>query len=232
MKRKTNLIVAIDVDSFTKAKYLVRKLYPSVKIFKVGSHLFTNCGPKIINYINSLGAKVFLDLKYYDIPSVVASAVKEAAKLKVFMVDVHASGGSSMIKEVLKATKGIKNRPIILGVTVLTSFNQKELNELGISRSLNNQVLTLAKNALKLGIDGIVCSPHEISLLRKKLGRKFIIVSPGIRPCSMGDDQKRFMSPQEAAVLGADYIVVGRPIIKAIDPQEEAKIIIRSIKNK
>lgn len=211
------LIVALDVDSFEKAKKLVDKLYPTVKIFKIGIYLFTCCGRKIIDYIYKKGAKVFLDLKFHDIPSVVAKASKEAAKMGVFMFDMHAQGGLDMMRQAKKEA----GRSKVIGVTILTSKEGKD--EI-------RAVLKLAKLVKKAGLHGIVCSGREAKAVRKKLGKNFIIVAPGIRPkWAATDDQKRIMTPGEAIKAGADYIVVGRPIIKAKEPKEAAKRILDEI---
>ena len=207
------LILALDVDTFSKAKYFVNLLYPKIRIFKVGSQLFTGCGPKIIEFIHKKGAQVFLDLKFYDIPNTVANAVRQAARLEVKMLTLHISGGEQMLKEAVKAAKSealrLKvKRPLLVGVTVLTS----QLAE-------PREILKLAKLGLDCGLDGVVCSAQEIKLLRKNIPRKFIIVTPGIRPKSApADDQKRTATAVEAIKAGSDFLVVGRPILEAKDP--------------
>lgn len=217
LDNENKLIVALDVDSLARAERLVDILYPTVKIFKVGSQLFSVCGPEAVNVIKKKGAKVFLDLKYHDIPNTVRSAVKEAKKLKVFMLTVHASGGKEMMKEVA----GIVNRPLVVAVTVLTSQTGK---------NVTRQVLELAKLAKKSGLDGVVASCSEAKAIRKKLGKDFIVVTPGIRPeGTEAFDQKRIATPKDAIEAGANFIVVGRPIVQAQDPLEAALNILKQL---
>jgi orotidine-5'-phosphate decarboxylase len=214
---KDKLIVALDVDSEKRAKELVDMLCSEVKIFKVGSVLFTLSGPSIIKYINGKGGCVFLDLKFYDIPNTVKNAVGAATKLNVFMLTVHIGGG----REMLEGVVGVVNRPKIVGVTVLTSKSQKDAKD---------KVLDLAKLAKDAGLDGVVCSVHEALAVRKLCGRDFLIVTPGIRPKdSAVDDQKRTATPSEAIKAGADFIVVGRPIIQAENPLLAAQEILKEI---
>lgn len=214
---KDKLIVALDVDTLKEAKDLVDKLYPSVKIFKVGSQLFTACGPEAVKMIAQKGAKVFLDLKSHDIPNTVKKAVEVAAKLEVFMLTVHLSGG----KEMLQAAASVVNRPKIVGVTVLTSQSED---------GTANKVLELAKLAKNSGLDGVVCSVSETKMIKKELGKDFIVVNPGIRPKdSSSNDQKRVATPKEAIDAGADFIVVGRPVIQAEDPQQAALNIFKEL---
>ncbi|MFA5410687.1 MAG: orotidine-5'-phosphate decarboxylase [Candidatus Omnitrophota bacterium] len=217
MKQAPRIILALDVDNFAKAKYFVNKLYPEIKIFKVGLQLFTACGPEIIKFIRGKGARVFLDLKFNDIPNTMANAAKEALRQKVAMFTVHTLAGPTALKEVATACKGSKTK--VLGVTILTSICGHFLKDLGIQRSLPAEVLYLARMAKRSGLDGVVCSVEEAGLLRRKLGRNFIIVTPGIRPLSKGaDDQKRTASARQAIAAGSDFLVVGRPILKAEDP--------------
>lgn len=216
-KFKDRLIVALDVDTLQKANRLLSILYPTVKIFKVGSQLFSACGPEVVNVIRKKGAKVFLDLKYHDIPNTVKSAVEEARRLKVFMLTLHASGGEDMMKQAAK----VVNRPLIVAVTVLTSQTGK---------NVNRRVLELAKLAKKARIDGVVSSCREAATIRKKIGKNFIIVTPGIRPKGTeAFDQKRIATPKDAVLAGADFIVVGRPITKAKDPRLAAEEILRDL---
>ncbi len=218
MKQESRLILALDVDSIQRAKYFVNKLYPKIKIFKVGSQLFTAYGPRIVDLIHRKGAQVFLDLKFYDIPNTVANAVRAAVRLKVKMVTLHISGGREMLVAAIDAAKkqaksmGVK-RPLLIGVTVLTSKSAPSA-----------KILALAKEGLDCGLDGVVCSPKEAGLLRKKIKKSFFIVTPGIRPNNaIGDDQKRTATAQEAIKAGSDFLVVGRPIIFAEDPLSAAK---------
>jgi len=218
---KNSLIVALDVNSFEKAKKLIDKLAPYVNIFKVGSELFTSAGPKIIDYINRNKKKVFLDLKFYDIPNTVEKAVAAATKHKVFMLTLHASGGYEMLKCAEQVFKGMKKKPLLVAVTVLTSKDEK---------NVKTKVLDLAKLSKKAGLRGIVCSPQETWLVKKVCGKDFIVVNPGIRPLwAAKGDQKRVTTPEEAIKNGADFIVVGRPITKAKNPVSAAKRILEEL---
>lgn len=226
---KDRLIVALDVDSLKKAEALVDKLYPLVKIFKVGSQLFTIGGPEAIKMIHKKGAKVFLDLKFHDIPNTVAQAVRLTKDMGVFMVNLHASGGKKMMEAAVSA-KG-KNGPILLAVTVLTSLDTEELGDTGIKKSPTTYAKDLALLAKSCGLDGAICSAHEIATIRRACGERFIIVTPGIRPAkAKKHDQKRIATPEYALSCGADYIVVGRPIIRTKDPVLSAKAILDRIR--
>ena len=217
MKKRPNpqIILALDVDTLESAKNFINRLYPKIKIFKVGSHLFTAYGPKIIELLNKRCAQVFLDLKYFDIPNTVANAVAAACRLKVKMLTLHITGGPQMITAAVDAANryGKKNRPLLLGITVLTS-----------QPATVQRVLSLAKQGLEYGLDGVVCSVKEAAFLRKKINRDFFIVTPGIRPndCA-ADDQKRTASVRQALVAGSDFLVIGRPILKAQDPVKKAE---------
>lgn len=213
---KDRIILALDVDNQRRAEKLVDLLYPEIKIFKVGLQLFTISGGKIIKYLKDKGAQVFLDLKFFDIPNTVANASREAARLGVDMFTVHAQGGLEMMLQAKKAALdesrklGIKP-PIIIGVTVLTSQDNKG--------NIMVRVLSLARLAKKAGLGGVVCSVKEAKVLRATLGKDFIIITPGIRmPTGKKDDQKRIATPREAVKSGSDYLVVGRPILEAKDP--------------
>jgi len=210
MKSEKKIILALDVDTFERAKYFVDLLYPRIKIFKVGSQVFTGCGPKIVEYIRAKGGEAFLDLKFFDIPNTVARAVAQAARLKVKMLTLHISGGVEMIQAAVEAVERIKKsrRPLLIGVTVLTS-----------QKASQQKILALAKKGLANGLDGVVCSGRETEFLRKRLGGKFIIVTPGIRPKSGSrDDQKRIASARDALKAGSSFLVIGRPILEAADP--------------
>jgi len=213
MNPRTKLILALDVDTLDKAGYFVQKLYPKIKIFKVGIQLFTGCGPQIIEFINKKGAEVFLDLKFFDIPHTVANALRQAVRLKVKMLTLHILGDRQMLKQATQAAKDEARRlklkrPWLIGVTVLTS---KETNF--------TEVLRLTRVGLGCGLDGVVCSAGEAALLRKKIKKKFIIVTPGIRPAKIStDDQKRTATVKEAIKAGSDFLVIGRPILEAKDP--------------
>jgi len=218
MSANTRLIVALDVDSFAKAKKIVDALYPLVKIFKVGSQLFTCAGPESVEYIRKKGAEVFLDLKFHDIPNTVASAVRSAISLKVKMLTLHIAGGDEMLGAAVKAAyeeaRRLKaKRPMLIGVTVLTS-----------QAAGSDRVLSLARRAVGCGLDGVVCSVQEAAAVRRECGKDFIIVTPGIRaPGGDQGDQKRVATPAEAIAAGSDYLVVGRPIVAAADPLTSAK---------
>lgn len=210
---RPQVILALDVDSLSKAKYFVKKLYPKIKTFKIGLQLFTLAGPQIIKTIQKKGAGVFLDLKFLDIPNTVSNAVKEAVKLKVKMLTLHISGGEEMLRHAVAQARNTAlslkvRRPLLIGVTILTS-----------QKATCREVLKLAKIGLACGLDGVVCSVHEAALLRKEIKRDFIIVTPGIRPgTKIKDDQKRTASVSDAVKAGSDFLVIGRPILEAKNP--------------
>ena len=222
---KTELIVALDLSSFQKAKKIVNLIYPEVKIFKVGLKLFTCCGPKIVNWLVKKKMKVFLDLKLYDIPHTLEETVRLFCKMKVFMFTVHIQAGKealTKIKEaVFKEAKRLKiRRPLIIGVTILTS------QKIDYRRMKN-----LIKIAEEIGLDGIVASVKDIDFIRKNTKKRFIIVSPGIRIEKLrSDDQRRIATPKEAKLKKIDYIVIGRPILEADNPKEKAKEILEQLK--
>lgn len=230
---KDRLIVALDVDATDKALSLVQELKGSVTTFKIGSQLFTKAGPQIVRSIHKQGGRVFLDLKFHDIPSTVAKAGIEAARLGVFMFNVHVSGGGTMIQrcmEIVQETceKESIPRPIIIGVTLLTSICDETLrDDLGVSRSIPDQVVHFAKLAKHDGLDGVVASAKELPHIRESCGDDFVIVTPGIRPKGTStDDQTRIATPGWAIEHGANYLVVGRPITEAPDPQKAARDIL------
>ncbi len=233
---KGGLIVALDCDGKASAERLLEALSPSVEIFKVGSALFTACGPAIIDVIHRKGLKVFLDLKLHDIPNTVARVSRLITKFGVYMFNLHALGGLEMMRRARisadeEARSSKKDSPIILGVTILTSIDEGALRtDLGSERGLEEEVLHLAGLAGEAGLDGVVASPKEARVIRQTMGRDFIIVTPGIRPAGRpGEDQKRVATPREAVDSGADYIVVGRPIIEAEDPLQAAQRIIEEM---
>jgi orotidine-5'-phosphate decarboxylase len=223
-KTADRIIVALDVPTKREALDLVEKLRDQISFFKIGLQLYTAEGPEIVRAVSSTGAKVWLDLKLYDIPNTVARAVESANRLGVQMLTIHLSGGSEMIRV---ATSAGANNMLLLGVTVLTSATEETLREIGIQGGVNDQVLRLAKLGVEAGIDGVVASPHEIKPLRREFGDKIKIAVQGIRPSwSEPGDQKRFMTPREAFEAGADYIGIGRPITKHQNPREAvAKIL-------
>jgi orotidine-5'-phosphate decarboxylase len=231
---KERLIFALDVSSLEEVKKWARLLKGYVGIFKIGKELFTACGPKTIEVIHKAGGEVFLDLKFHDIPNTVAKAGVVAAGLGVKMFNVHTLGGLKMMEAVNEAVdKTCKRgrRPIILGVTILTSMDENAIKQVGIQGPIRKRVLQLAELAKKAGLDGVVASPLEVKDMKKKLGKDFITVTPSIRlPGSKPDDQHRTMTPREAIKAGADYIVVGRPIREAKDPVEAARKILEEMR--
>ncbi|MFH2138312.1 MAG: orotidine-5'-phosphate decarboxylase [Candidatus Omnitrophota bacterium] len=235
MKKETKLIVALDTDSLETAEGFVKILSPKVKYFKIGSQLFTMYGPKCVEMVKKYKGEVFLDLKFHDIPNTVANASISAVRLGVFMLNMHAIGGEVMLKTVMEKVKEECERskvkqPIILGVTVLTSMDRQQLNSVGVIRSVKNEVVHLAGLCKKCGLNGVVCSGKEIELLKRVMGDDFVLVVPGIRPAdSSTNDQKRIVTPTDAKKLGADYIVVGRPIVASKDPLKSAESILEQI---
>lgn len=231
--KRDQLIVALDVENFKKAKKIVKILGSQVVFYKVGMRLFTQEGPSLIRWLKKNNKKVFLDLKFHDIPNTVAQAVESATSLGVDLLTIHASGGPEMMKAAVEsakvnARKFRKKRPQIFAVTILTSIS--DLSYLGISKKVSEQVLSLAALSLKSGVDGVVCSPEEIKILKKKFGEKLKVLSPGIRFNEESkDDQKRVATPRQALMDGADYLVVGRPILHSSSPTEVVKRIFKSL---
>jgi orotidine-5'-phosphate decarboxylase len=221
------IIVALDVPTKKEALELVEQLRKKISFFKIGLQLFSAAGPKVVLEVLETGAKVFLDLKLFDIPNTVAHAVESVASLGVQMLTIHLSGGEAMVKATLAACP--KNMSI-LGVTVLTSFDETAIRALGISSTIEEQVSRLAKMGVAAGIDGLVVSPHEIEVLRPQFGDDIDLVVPGIRPpWSETADQKRVMTPRQALDAGADYLVIGRPIIAHSNPREAVAKILAEI---
>ena len=226
---RDRLIVVLDVPTQTEALNLVRDLSPEVAFFKVGLQLYTAAGPEIVRSVLATGAKVFLDLKLHDIPNTVAWTVESAGQLRVQMLTIHLSGGAEMIRAAVAARK---NNVSILGVTVLTSATEETLREIGVSDKIDDYVLRLAKVGVAGGIDGLVASPREVKMLRAQFGAKIKLVVPGIRPSwSEAGDQKRVMTPREALEAGADYLVIGRPIIAHPRPREAVTRILNEIES-
>jgi orotidine-5'-phosphate decarboxylase len=227
MDPRQRLIVALDVCSSAAARKIVAAVGDSAHAYKVGMQLYTAEGPAIVRELVGSGRKVFLDLKYHDIPNTVGAAVREAAQLGVSMLTVHASGGCKMLRAAAEAAQATNPNVLVLGVTVLTSFDEADLNMLGHRGGVLDQVLRLAALALSNGCQGIVASAQEASALREEFGRDFTIVTPGVRPAGSGaDDQARVVTPAEAIAAGASYVVVGRPITEAPDPAAEARAIL------
>jgi orotidine-5'-phosphate decarboxylase len=223
------LLAALDVDAATTATTLAERLRGHVGGFKVGSHLFTAEGPPFVRALTALGDRVFLDLKYHDIPNTVASAVRAAARMGVWMLNVHASGGRGMMRAARDAARQADSDriPLVIAVTVLTSFDGPSLADVGIERQVIAHVEHLALLAQDAGLDGVVASPRETGRVRERCGPDFLIVTPGIRsgPPKDGDDQVRTMTAADAVLAGANYLVVGRPIIAAPDPAAAADAI-------
>ena len=224
------IIAALDVPDAEAALNLARQLAPTVGVFKIGKELFVSAGPDIVRAIRDEGGAVFLDLKFHDIPNTVARAVAAAARLDVTMLTIHTSGGRDMMVAAESAAQEMDNPPLVLGVTVLTSMDGNDLNEIGLMENPAAQVERLAQLAAEAGLRGLVCSPREISTLRKVLPQEVQLVTPGIRPKgSDADDQKRTLTPAEAITAGADWLVIGRPITAAKDPRAAAEEILESL---
>jgi orotidine-5'-phosphate decarboxylase len=229
------IIVALDVPTPERARELAGQLAGAVGAFKIGKELFTAAGPDIVRRIRATGAAVFLDLKFHDIPNTVASAVRAAVRLDVQMLTIHTSGGSAMMRAAEEAAQNEAAKlgtapPLVLGVTVLTSMDDAALAELGIAATAAEQVARLARLAVAAGVRGLVCSPLEIGLLRGLVPPAIQLVTPGIRPAGADKgDQKRTLTPAEAVAAGANWLVIGRPIIAAPDPVAAAGNILDSL---
>ena len=236
MNPKDKLIVALDVDSKLKAEKIVDLLKGEVRFFKIGLELFSSEGPGIVEAVRQRGCEVFLDLKFHDIPNTVSRAALSVMRLGAYMFNVHALGGYEMMQKAAEACKveaeRLKiQRPKILAVTILTSMDKNSLERAGISDNIEEEVLRLAMLAVDAGLDGVVASPKEAQSIRMKLGQGFLIVTPGVRPLwAVSGDQKRVMTPKDAVASGADFIVVGRPVIEAPDPVFAAKEILKEIR--
>src|SRR3989338_8941174 len=221
---KDRIIIALDVNTIKELERLLDVLSPYIKIFKVGMELFYSCGPKAVDAIKKYDREVFLDLKFYDIPNTVRASAQAVTRLGVYMFNVHASGGTDMMKAGLEGSEeesdrlGI-DRPKVLGGTVLTRMDERALLQTGIEKTPEEQVLKLACLTKEAGLDGVIASPQEAMLVRKQIGKDFLIVTPGVRPDGAEkDDQKRIATPKKAIALGADYIVIGRLVTQAKDP--------------
>jgi orotidine-5'-phosphate decarboxylase len=222
---KERIIIALDVGTKREALALAEGL-KEASVFKVGMELFTAEGPALLEEARALGKKTFLDLKYHDIPNTVGGAVRSAARHNAHMLTLHASGGKEMMTAAVRAaeeesakTRGAK--PILLGVTILTSLKDDDLRRLGYTHAVADQVVRLAILARQAGLDGVVCSPHEIEVIKRECGPDFLVVTPGIRPAwAAAQDQKRIMTPAEAMEKGADYLVIGRPVTRATSPHQ------------
>jgi orotidine-5'-phosphate decarboxylase len=228
MDNKDRLIVALDVAGATQARQIVQAIGEAATTYKIGKQLFTAEGPQVVRDLVASGRKVFLDLKYHDIPNTVAAAVRSAAELGVSMLTVHASGGSKMLKAAVEAASqsSTKAKPMVLAVTVLTSLSDADLQELGIAGNVLSQVLRLGTLARAAGCGGLVASAQEARELRRALGEGFAIVTPGVRPAgASAGDQARVVTPKDAIAAGATYLVVGRPILDAPDPARAVRQI-------
>lgn len=231
----SKIIVAMDIDDIEAVRDFTKKAGNSVQYLKVGMKLFTKYGPPLIKELIEKGYKIFLDLKYHDIPNTVEGAAREAVKLGVSMFTVHCSGGKEMLKAAAKgaaeeAQKLNVKKPIVLGVTVLTSIDDNALKEIGYINTVEKTVPHFASMAINEGVDGIVCSPHEVGKLKKGINKKFTAVIPGIRlDSAKSDDQKRIATPEFAISEGADYLVIGRPIYASPDPKMVVDQINKSI---
>jgi orotidine-5'-phosphate decarboxylase len=227
---RQNLIVALDVSSAAAAQNIVTAVGVSALTFKVGMQLYTAEGPGVVRDLVTSGRRVFLDLKYHDIPNTVAAAVREAAGLGVSMLTIHASGGGKMIHAAVDAARTVNPALMILGVTVLTSMDEMDLDKVGVRGHMSEQVLRLAGLALTSGCHGVVASAIEAAELREDLGKHFLIVTPGVRPAGKDHgDQSRVVTPTQAIAAGATYIVVGRPITGATNPGAEARAILEQM---
>ena len=222
------IIIPLDLE-YSEAIRMAKNFDANLCRLKIGSQLFTSSGPQIIKELNSLGFDIFLDLKFHDIPNTVYEAVKSAADLGIWMVNVHASGGRAMLEASKKALEGFDQPPLLIAVTVLTSFSEDSLNEVGIN-DLSEQVLRLAELTNDCDLDGVVCASTDVKAIKNRFGKDFLTVTPGIRPNdSKVNDQNRISTPLEAVKNGSDYLVIGRPITESEDPTKALKKIIKEI---
>jgi len=233
---KNPIIVALDVETAVEAREIINELRFEVGAFKIGLQLFSAAGASFVREAVAGGVKIFLDLKFHDIPNTVAKTAIEIARMQIWMFNVHALGGAEMMRQTVEQTREVcekenLSQPKIIGVTVLTSSNQESLRQTGIETEIGEEVVKLARLSAKCDLDGVVASPHEISLIRQAVDdEKFLIVTPGIRPAfATNDDQKRVMTPGEAVRAGSDYLVIGRPILQARDKQATARKILEEI---
>ena len=227
MKQDSPIVVALDYQSADQAIIMAHQLDPTRCRLKVGKELFTAAGPQLVEKLQQCGFEIFLDLKFHDIPNTVAKAVLAAARMGVWMVNVHASGGAEMMqttRSALKAKGG--HQPLLIAVTVLTSMDAAGLKATGIDQSPSERVLSLAHLSQDSGFDGVVCSAQESALLKNELGQEFKLITPGIRPhFAVAGDQKRIMTPAQAIAAGSDYLVIGRPITQADNPMKALEMI-------
>lgn len=223
----SKIIIALDYKDEASTMALVDQLEPSLCRLKVGKELFVRCGPGLVEKLIHKGFDVFLDLKFHDIPNTVAAACQAAADMGVWMVNVHASGGRNMMMAAREAIEQATHKPLLIGVTILTSLSRSDIAEIGLDIEPAEQVLRLAKLAKESGLDGVVCSPLEVQTLKQEVSKDFILVTPGVRPVgSDTGDQQRIMTPAQALSAGSDYLVIGRPITAADNPIQALKSII------
>ncbi len=226
MTTNSPVIVALDYSDLASVEAMAEQLSPTQCRLKVGKELFTHCGPEVVRRLQDLGFEVFLDLKFHDIPNTVAGAVKAAADLGVWMVNVHASGGARMMDAARQALEGYQQAPLLIAVTVLTSMDQSDLQGIGLNCEPIEQVKRLAALTRGCGLDGIVCSAQETELLRQTFGKEFQLVTPGIRPADAEQgDQRRIATPSAAMKMGSSYLVIGRPITQHADPLKALEAI-------
>ncbi|MES9967962.1 MAG: orotidine-5'-phosphate decarboxylase [Sedimenticola sp.] len=226
INKDPRIIVALDFPAEAPALELVSSLDPSLCRLKVGKEMFTRLGPAFVEKLAARGFDIFLDLKFHDIPNTVAAACAAAADLGVWMMNVHASGGRKMMETARDRLEGLSQRPLLIGVTILTSMGEEDIAEVGYSGTPADNVSRLARLADASGLDGIVCSPLEASVVRPDVSDDFLLVTPGVRPAfASTDDQKRIMTPRNALENGADMLVIGRPITAAEDPMEALRLI-------
>jgi len=231
-KNNSKIIVALDYDNKRDAILLAKKLDPSLCNLKVGLQLFVSCGPIIIQDLHTLGYKVFLDLKFHDITNTVVKSCLAASQLGVWMINIHSSGGSKTMHQVMKEVKKNKYKTLVLGVTMLTSIDEDEMKEIGYINNMEQQVLNMAEMSYKSNLNGIVCSAQEAKLVKSRFPDNFLCVCPGIRGADQSkNDQKRIMTPRMAFENGADYIVVGRPITESDNPLDMLKSIKKEFNN-
>lgn len=224
------LIIALDYPDAAQAQAMAARLDPSKVILKIGKELFTSAGPGLVDALQRQGFRIFLDLKFHDIPNTVAGAVRAAAHLGVWMVNVHAAGGARMMEAAREALEPFAERPLLTAVTVLTSLSSEELAATGVMRTLEKQVEHLAGMTHTAGLDGVVCSAREAHFLRAQFAAPFCLVTPGIRPAGAAlGDQTRVVTPADACALGVDYLVIGRPVTQATDPAQAVDNILQEM---
>jgi len=222
----SRVIVALDVPTPEQAWSIACKLAPKACRVKIGKEMFVTAGPGLVERLTAAGFEVFLDLKFHDIPNTVASACRAAARLGVWMLDVHAFGGLEMMQAAREGIEGSSHKPLLVGVTVLTSMSESQLREIGVASAPMDTVARLSALAMQSGLDGVVCSAQEAAMLRARFGASFKLVTPGIRPIGVStDDQHRITTPAQAIRAGVDYLVIGRPITRAADPQAALEAI-------